>query len=260
MSRIVPFLWILISGIIYYHAYSQTPPSPDSIRVWMIEIGEKKIEEARPALQSQLQKYRDNSIVLNSSWNIAKELWNKKDSPYRNDPLFFAFTQDIQTSDSLGYSARSEAEFFYLMMEKNQIGNPAEDFHYTSLNREDGTLHSLPDNRYTLLFFYDPECSECLHTIKMMQQSQELNSAIEEEKLQILAIYPESSYIYPDPIPSSWISGYDTLFRIQEENLYDIPSTPSIYLLSPDKKILIRDASWSSVSPFIRNLSEKNGK
>ena len=75
------------------------------------------------------------------------------------------------------------------------------------------------ENKYTVLFFYDHDCDLC------QQEMQDLDS--------VCAVYPEITVLAID------MNTNDVRFDILY-NLYDIETTPLIYVLDRDKRIIAK--------------------
>ncbi|MDE6695315.1 MAG: DUF5106 domain-containing protein, partial [Muribaculaceae bacterium] len=73
---------------------------------------------------------------------------------------------------------------------------------------------------------------------------QGINDAIAEGRLGVLAIYAEGKRDVWDEtkvdMPGNWSVGYD-LSGILDEELYDLPAMPIIYLLDEGKRVILKD-------------------
>jgi thiol-disulfide isomerase/thioredoxin len=111
---------------------------------------------------------------------------------------------------------------------------------------------------YTVLVFWDPHCSHCKEELpKLLKYYNEANkgSVKTGKKIEIYALgstsdYPEwKKYIFENKLP--WINVHDPYKESNYHRYYDIYSTPVIYLLNRDKKIIGKRLSADQVIEFI---------
>lgn len=119
----------------------------------------------------------------------------------------------------------------------------ANDFLYYDLDYRKRSLHKTEADKL-LLIFYDPECTYCSDVINILSSYVRINEAIHEGRLKVLAIYAEGKRdVWEDTkydLPSNWDGGYD-LTGIHDNELYDLPAMPTIYLLDSSKHVLLKD-------------------
>lgn len=126
----------------------------------------------------------------------------------------------------------------------------ANNFVYT---QADGTQHALYalQSEMILLYFYDPTCEECHALMEQLNESEFVNQLIADNRLSILAVYPEDDMEIWEPyvsrVPSTWINGYDKGATVHSEGLYFFISTPVLYLLDEEKNICIQTTSFEAI-------------
>lgn len=140
----------------------------------------------------------------------------------------------------------------------NRPGSIATDFHYLTSRGERLSLHELK-SECTLLVFYDPECPHCSDILKILARDKRVNFAISAGHLKILAVYAEGHRDVWErtkgDMPQNWIVGYD-LTGVLDNNLYDLPAMPILYLLDSEKRVLLKDPNvldfvklWKNITP-----------
>jgi thiol-disulfide isomerase/thioredoxin len=111
---------------------------------------------------------------------------------------------------------------------------------------------------YTVLIFWDPHCGHCKEEIpKLLKYYNEANQKTikTSKKLEVYALgstndYTEwKKYIHANKLP--WINVHDPYKESNYHRYYDIYSTPVIYLLNRDKKIIGKRLSVDQVIDFI---------
>lgn len=128
---------------------------------------------------------------------------------------------------------------------KNRPGTQAADFPYVTVSGQSSKLSATAAPRL-LMLFYDPDCDHCVATIGRLRQEPAIAAAIAEGSLKVLAVYTEGDEELwrstAGEMPAEWIVATDR-GHILEEELYDIPEMPGIYLLDASKNVILRDPS-----------------
>ena len=126
----------------------------------------------------------------------------------------------------------------------------ANDFTYTIVTGEQHTLYALR-SELVLLYFYDPTCEDCHLLMSQLEASPVVNRLIETQKMTVLAVYPdddtETWNVYTDHVPQHWINGYDKGVKILTEGLFLLKSFPTLYLLDKDKRIRMKEMTFSEL-------------
>jgi len=116
---------------------------------------------------------------------------------------------------------------------------------------------------YTVLFFYSPTCGHCKDSAPKLKEFYDLNKA---KGAKVLAIATDQS-------PEDWkkfikdykleelSNGYDYTFKHDFRTEYDVFTTPSIYVLDKNKKIIARKMPIEQLDDFfnfyLRNQAGK---
>jgi len=106
---------------------------------------------------------------------------------------------------------------------------------------------------YTVVYFYSPSCGHCRDSAPKLK---EFADAYRSKGVTVMAIAVEQS-------PEDWkkfikefklekvINGYDYTFRNDYRHQYDVWTTPTVYVLDKDKKILARKLPVEEIENFI---------
>ncbi len=166
------------------------------------------------------------------------------DSPYRNDEFYIAILQSVLASPYYDQYERIGPEYELKLASQNRIGHRANDFRYTLASGETGTLYGL-EAEYVLLFINNPGCPGCRQIRETILASPMLTEMIERGRLKVLALYPDEDLTewkkYRAEIPQTWINAYDAGCKIRQNDVYDLSSIPSLYLLDRDKRVLVKN-------------------
>ncbi|MBN4081490.1 redoxin domain-containing protein [bacterium AH-315-C07] len=122
-------------------------------------------------------------------------------------------------------------------------------------------LHSL-NSRFTLICFWDPDCGHC------KKEMPKVKTLYDEYKPKGLVVYAvcteveEEKWIkYSDKHEYDWLNMADFEFRSPFRELYDIRSTPKLFLLDRNKKIIAKKLGAGQLGKFIdRKIKEEDKK
>lgn len=113
--------------------------------------------------------------------------------------------------------------------------------------------------KYTLLIFWDVDCSHCQKEIPVLLES--YNELIKEHKdLKVYSVYMQHEgekylkYIADHHLP--WINVYDGAHYNNAVEKYDVYSTPVFYLLDQDKKIKAKRFKAEQLKPILEDLEK----
>jgi peroxiredoxin len=138
-------------------------------------------------------------------------------------------------------------------------------------------LHKL-DNEYVVLFFWDPECGHCkketpklqkLYAEKLKDRNVEIfavgkatgddfenwKAFIKKHNLSFINVgVTEKIYQQAKENPRSLIPSQTTLESLNYQDTYDIYSTPRVWILDKDKKIVAKSLSVAQIERYLDRL------
>jgi thiol-disulfide isomerase/thioredoxin len=243
-----------------------------------------------PFLQRKLERFFKD-LVIQDPDSIAKEadfiLAKAKDtevrrytiykiaSMYENNPILGTEGAFVHLAEKyyLGEPALWDTSTVRRMKERMAIikpllvGKTFPSMHLTDVGGKEINIASLP-YKYTVVFIYDPDCSHCKQETPKLAA---LNDFFKSKQIGVVA-----SSIVRDKIAwkkfitefklGSWVNGIDihlnpttgkeeyyTDFR----NTFDVYSTPVIYVLDQQKKIVGKRIPVESLKEFILYLEKK---
>ena len=217
-----------------------------------------------------------DSIINGSVDLIDRSLKNKEMSKW----LIFWITNHYETSPFIGmdavfvalvdkYYSNKEVSYWVDDALRYKITERANTLRGTLLGVKPFNLN-LPDSnmkyqslfgvkaQYTLLIFWDPHCGHCQEELpKLNDLYSELNKTPlkTERKLEVYAMGSTTDYaawreyIRKNKLP--WINVHDPNHESDYHRHFDINTTPVIYLLNRDKKIVAKRLSVEQVKDFI---------
>jgi len=119
-------------------------------------------------------------------------------------------------------------------------------------------LHSIKVN-YTLLFFWDPDCDHCLLEVPKLVKF--YNEAKESLGLEVYAVSTDTDYDrWKKFIRENKLKWYNVTDKYNQTNfreIYDVITTPDIFLVDKDKKIIIKGLDADQTIKFFYQYLER---
>ena len=205
------------------------------------------------AVGNMLDKAKGNRSSFDHFVKLYEHYLYDGNSPLRNDVLYESVLRYLIQTDLLSDLEKEAYRLVYKLVLRNKVGQIAEDFSYVTA---DGSTQKLSDGKakYTLLLFYDPDCSHCKETIQQLRDTPQLVQLFSQLQVQILAIDPWGDRNkwknYQSELSYEWINGFDSEGKVLAFNLYDLKASPTIYLLDENKRVLLKDTYLQQVVQY----------
>lgn len=133
--------------------------------------------------------------------------------------------------------------------------------------KEDGTsvsIHSIKAE-YTVLFFWDPECGHCKKSIPSII---EFYKNYKDKGVELLAICTKTGAdisscwsTIKERGMDIWVNAADQYLRNRYKTIYDVKTTPQIFILDKDKKIIVKKIAGEDLATVMEDvLKMKNEK
>lgn len=224
---------------------------------------------AHRAIRRMMEHAQADSATYAYFCLLADKYLYQPNSPARNEDFYIAALHQMLDSPALSPAQKLKPADRLKQALKNRPGKRATDFAYTDSQGRQGRLNTF-QAEMTLLFFFDPECSNCAEAEKVLGQNETMNALIEAERLRVLAIYSGTDLTawtsHLPQMPPNWTVAHDRDEAINRQHLYDLPASPGYYLLDHEKRVLLKEPSpvqlvrWlEAISPPV-SLSKKDEK
>ncbi len=201
----------------------------------------------REAVENLMDRAATNSAALSLMRSTAERYLDDPNSPMRNEELYVVFLQKMTQMAAIGDAERLRAEYRLQEAMKNRRGSVATDFGLTLRDGRRTRLQKVVntgDGRMTLVVFYDPDCVHCKEVMA------ELSERVDARRMRVLAIDAEESRERWDAtkweLPAEWEAGYAD-GRIDEEGLYSLPASPTLYVIDDCGRVVLKDARTDEV-------------
>lgn len=205
------------------------------------------------AVERLMQQAENQPPLYDYLLHEAEELLFNVTSPSRNEELFLRMLQyDLDHHGSTFKGSRRE--HLYRLIRKNRVGQPACDIR---LQMRNGSRQRLSDfgGRYLLLVFFDPECGPCMEVLNLLRRSADIDRLIRHDRLTLLTVYtdhhPETWAEIKTHFPMQWQVAIDA-DQVVEDQHYDLKAMPTLYLLSPQQHVILKDADVSDILTWLR--------
>ena len=101
--------------------------------------------------------------------------------------------------------------------------------------------------RLLLLYFNNPECHACREMKDALEALGIVREKIKNGALKILSVYTDKDVrVWSEHLkeyPAAWIQGRDEGEWLYKHKVYDLSAIPTLYLLSKDKRVLLKDCT-----------------
>lgn len=174
-------------------------------------------------------------------------------SPLRNEELYIPVLRYIVASPRVDSLMKLRPRSQLDMALRNRPGDVATDFAYTTPDGRAQRLSALKA-RFTLLYFYNPDCPACREIKDYIRSSQVFGDWMK-KGLRVLAVYPDEDLALwqqrLSQMPEGWTVGCDKEHKLMNERLYDLKAIPTLYLLAGDKWVILKDAPVEVVEAWL---------
>ena len=138
------------------------------------------------------------------------------------------------------------------------IGKTAPDLFLRDKDNKVVSLHNTK-GEYTVLYFWDPDCGHCK---KVTPKLNDLYLKMKDKGVNVYAvsIYPDLEKIqkFVKEKDIKFINVYDPYHQFNFKQTYDIYSTPVVYVLDKDKKILAKRLDVEQIEDFLNHQYNNN--
>lgn len=210
--------------------------------------------EVRTALQTMMQRMEADSTAYAHFCSLSEKYLYDPNSPMRNEDYYIPVLEQMINSKQLSEYDKIRPIDRLEQTRKNRPGMKATDFSYVTPKGKAGRL-SLLKSDYTLLFFYDPDCTNCQEFERILSEMPFFLDIQKKGILSVLAIYPDSDenewLLKSSQMPQGWIVGWNKKGDIRSKTLYEIRATPTLYLLNKEKKVILKDATLEQIIQYL---------
>ncbi len=139
------------------------------------------------------------------------------------------------------------------LIRPNLIGKKAENIVMDSYK---GIFVSLYDveKEFTILYFWEPDCGHCKEATPKLKAYYDKSKDYSLEVFTVCTTTDKAKWTkYIEDNKLTWINGWDPQRSSHFDFYYNVQSTPTVYILDKNKKIIAKKLSVEEIGPFIDN-------
>lgn len=195
--------------------------------------------------------------ALNTVNKFAYQYFYYPDAPQHDAETYLLFINALLAQPGIDYASRVRLEERLSQINKNRVNQLASDFKYIGT---DGNMHSMISTRsdadIRILMFYDPDCTVCDEAAKILSSGHSFNLAQQEGQVAVIAINADGQEEggpakVKKGFQPSWTVGYSPDGEVNEDEIYVIRATPSIYIIDKQGTILEKDLSLRRLAEIV---------
>lgn len=184
---------------------------------------------------------------------IAELYLFEPESPVVDEESFIVVADLLLADDLLDNSDRLRIEDARAAAMLNRVGHTAADFEMITREGERMTLgEAVKRHRINVVMFYDPDCHDCAELESFLAGS-ELGDA----GVVMVSPYGEQDGLWARhaaTMPADWIVARPVSEEFDDEGLYDIRLTPTVYLLDSSSTVLAKHPRPEKILTLIERL------
>jgi thiol-disulfide isomerase/thioredoxin len=173
-----------------------------------------------------------------------------------HDAVMVKIADDIYLSGKAPWVSKKFKEDLSKQVEllrHNLIGMKAENLVMDSYKGIFVSLYDI-EKDFTVLYFWEPNCGHCKEATPKLKEYYE---KAKNEGVEIFAVCTTNErdlwlkYIEENGI--TWINGWDPERKTNYDYFYNVQSTPIVYILDRNKKIIAKNISVNDIDSFLKN-------
>lgn len=211
----------------------------------------------RIAMENLVRLSHTTETSANIMDEIAENYLYIPESPVYNEEYFILYLNALLSDGNLDTDSRIRPLFLLSEASKNRTGTKAADFDIILRDgKQSNMLRLASQTTRTALIFVDPDCETCIMTIETLNNDELINRLISEGSLNILAVYgggDETKWEHAKhEYPANWIAGHSLTDGLTDD-IYAVSTFPSIYLLTSDGTILLKNATVERLRTILKS-------
>ncbi|WPO78477.1 thioredoxin-like domain-containing protein [Flavobacterium sp. KACC 22761] len=204
------------------------------------------------AIEDLLQKASVNPDMYRVIEEALLNLYLIKSSPFFNEEIGVYILKNEQKTSFTPDWRKELINAKISFIEKNKQGSIAAEL---PLQDPKGIKKSILKSKakYTILYFFNPECSHCMEVTPILKEWLEKKAP---KELQLFAIYIENDekvwheFVSKNTFQNNWLNVWGNKEFVQIRTEYWIDNIPSIYLLDESKKVILKDVNYKQLIDY----------
>jgi peroxiredoxin len=246
------------------HRFWRTNSFPQKVIDYMKKQVEQHPDSLAEAASRLVEKTRGDSI----SFHLMMNKWidfsvNSKSMGMEN--IWAKLVEDYYHKGLVTWSDSTHLvniEFEYNKLSHNRIGMQAYNMNLQDSTGKDFKLYDLA-KKYTILYLYEPSCGHCIETTpKLYEQIYKKYAGKGLDIVSVCMITDRKEWL--DFVESNHLEGeyWHNLWDPERKSyfwqFYDTSTTPSVYILDENKKIIAKKVNIDSIDMILNMLLNDN--
>lgn len=236
-----------------YAGYLRTPLFHDRIMEYIEDLTSPEPDSVIKELDFLLSKADQNEDVFRY---ILVNFTNRYAQPklMGDDGVFVHLAENYYLTGKANWADEEMLKGFKKAVEElkpNLIGQPAPPLELLDTTNNQVSLNDI-QAKYTVLFFYDPECGHCKKQTPIVLEFYHKFQSVGVELLGVCVPTDRKKWIdYINERSLDWVNLADPYVESNFRKEYNIKSFPTIYVLDEDKNIIAKRIGAEQLDDFI---------
>lgn len=197
---------------------------------------------------------QSNGSMLLYALSLYQSMLYDTSSPTVSEDHYRYVLEWMIRSPKIKGEHQDQAKSLLSLINKNRVGSIAEDFIYT---KADGSRHHLKNSHsaQTLLILVNPNTPNYHNLLDKIARHPTVSKLIQGKQLSIKVIYVQTSMeqfvLDTEQLPKIFEAGYDAEDKILTDQLYNIKTHPTMYLIDRKGQVLLKEASLERLEQYL---------
>lgn len=204
----------------------------------MPHASQRGAHRAVASLLRKLDKQPDDMLFLARK---AEEFVHSDTSEIYSDELYLPFAVAVAGNKRIDKAVREPYEHQARILAATQKGAPAPAFEYTDRQGNTGVYEPDTTVSLTVIFFNDPDCMDCTLARARLNSNIKATDYVKEGIMRIVAVSPTAADASWQRMAEGYPEEWQVLAAPDVDDIYDIRTTPSFYVLDHEGKIVLKN-------------------
>lgn len=220
-------------------AFSQRDKMADAFDVYLSLMPYASAEKVFESVDKFMDKINKGPDVLFIA-DLAEQKLYGDSAEYASDELYLKFLDKIVANKKVDKNSKLRYQHQQRVLSRSQIGMPAPEFEYIDIDGHKGKFVNDSTKIGTMLFFNDPDCTSCSMARLRLDADVQATRLTGEGYFDIYSVYPGEADEQWKAMAADYPASWRVVASPEVDEIYDLRSSPSFYLINPDGKILFK--------------------
>lgn len=217
-----------------------------------ISLFDKNDPELDDVVKELLQKSAVNPLMYQVVSDALYTLFHQSVYTNNNENIMVDILKNAEQQSFVPDWKKQSITQQILIYQKNKVGSQAANLNLKDFIDKEYLLNNVK-SKYTILYFYDPECSNCSEITPKIKGWFYTDGP---KDATVLAIYINqdeqewNKYLRENTYPPRWINLWDKNESDNMREKYWIESLPAIYVLDENKKVVLKNANFRQLLKY----------